>query len=343
MVETEAVEAMETRRARRPRDSRRSGGSADAWVRGSAMLGTAVWAGLALLARVGAVKIGAIELLFLFAPLVIVPLGLELRRRVAGQNFHGVQFAQPFMAGLAVAAMLLPPGRWAGSLACGWLALCVWAAGDRVIRSLLAAGTDASYPLRSTLVRWALAFAGVDLVIGGAWLVASRLGMRPMGIQEPIGLLTAVHFHFAGFATATIAAATLKYAERRGGLRRVRWVVPFVIGMPFLVAAGFVVSPALKMGAGIAFSISVMVLAIFIRACSLEMEENVVARRMLQIAAAAIFAGMVLSGAYAVTDFLGSDVLPIPQMARTHGVLNGVGFGMFGLLGWLLQWDPCVA
>jgi len=55
--------------------------------------------------------------------------------------------------------------------------------------------------------------ARIDLAVGGAWLVASRLGMRPMGIQEPIVLLTAVHFHYAGFATATIAAATLRFAD----------------------------------------------------------------------------------------------------------------------------------
>ena len=29
--------------------------------------------------------------------------------------------------------------------------------------------------------------ARIDLIVGGAWLVASRLGMRPMGIQEPLG------------------------------------------------------------------------------------------------------------------------------------------------------------
>jgi hypothetical protein len=30
-------------------------------------------------------------------------------------------------------------------------------------------------------------------------------------------------------------------------------------------------------------------------------------------------------------------VLTIPQMARTHGVLNAVGFCLPGLLGWLVE------
>ena len=35
---------------------------------------------MAVLARMGIARVGAIELLFLFAPLVIVPLGMELGR-----------------------------------------------------------------------------------------------------------------------------------------------------------------------------------------------------------------------------------------------------------------------
>jgi hypothetical protein len=50
-----------------------------------------------------------------------------------------------------------------------------------------------------------------------------------------------------------------------------------------------------------------------------------------------VFAGMVLAAVYALADFRGSDVLPIPQMARTHGVLNAVGFCMCALLGWLIE------
>jgi hypothetical protein len=166
--------------------------------------------------------------------------------------------------------------------------------------------------------------------------VASRLGMRPMGIQEPIGLLTAVHFHFAGFATATIAAATLQFAERRGKYRWLKPVVLMVVGLPFVVAAGFVISPIMKMVAAILFSASVAGLAIAVRACGRRAEEPT-ARILLQVAAGAVFAGMVLSGAYAVADYLGSNALTIPQMARTHGILNAVGFCLTGMLGWLVE------
>ena len=220
--------------------------------------------------------------------------------------------------------------------------ICVLVAGAGfldLVRALGASAGGGPFDSRSGRVRAtriAMGIARVDLAVGGAWLVASRLGMRPMGIQEPIGLLTAVHFHFAGFATAMIAAATLQFAERRGEQGWLRHVVLILAGLPFLVAAGFVISPVLKMGAAILFSASVAGLAIAVRACGRKVEDPT-ARILLQVAAGAIFAGMVLAGAYAVADYAGSDKLTIPQMARTHGILNAIGFCLPGLLGWLVE------
>lgn len=295
----------------------------------AATVGAAVWAGVAVAARIGAVRIGAIELMFLFGPLVIVPLGMELGRIIGGSGRLDTwgQRLQPIGAAMATGAMILPPGKRAGGIALGWMVVCLLMAGAGVLELVLAPWPDADKSVRATL-----AVGRIDLAVGGAWLVASRLGMRPMGIQEPIGLLTAVHFHFAGFATATIAAATLQAGTTKW-LGRLCYLV---VGMPIVVAAGFVISPALKMVAAIVFSASVAGLAVFLRARG-QRAENGTAGILLQIAAVSIFAGMVLSGAYAVADFTGSDALPIPQMARTHGILNAVGFCLTGLLGWIVE------
>ncbi|HYM78810.1 MAG TPA: YndJ family transporter [Candidatus Dormibacteraeota bacterium] len=308
------------------------------WARVGATVGAAVWAGVAVLARLGIARIGAIELMFLFGPLVIVPLGMELGRLLAGAGRLETiaRWAQPFGAALAVGAMLLPPGRVAGMLAGGWMFVCLLMGGAGVIGWVSSSWSDAGKSARATLLQLTFAIARIDLVVGGAWFVASRLGMRPLGIQEPIGLLTAVHFHFAGFATAMIAAATLRFAERRGHDRWLKRFVPVVIGMPFVVATGFVISPALKMTAAVMFSASVAGLAVFLRRSGKGAEAGT-ARVLLQVAAACVFAGMVLSGAYAIADFMGSDVLTIPQMARTHGILNAVGFCLCGLLGWEVE------
>ena len=312
------------------------------WARGCASVGAGVWSAIAIGARVGVVRIGAIELIFLFGPLVIVPLGIELTRVMsigARKEWGGLEFAmrlaQPFGAACAVIAFLLPPGRGAGLLACGWLVICLLAGGIAVIDAATW-WSDAREGARATLLFSVALFASrMDLVVGGLWLVASRLGLHPLGIQEPIGLLTAVHFHFAGFATAMIAAAMLRLDEPS---RWLKWVVPVAIGMPYLVAIGFVVSAALKMAAAAIFSLSVAVLAVLLRSFG-KRARQLEARVLLQVAAGAVFAGMVLSSVYAVMDFRGSDVLTIPQMARTHGILNAVGFCMTALLGWVIEFD----
>lgn len=312
--------------------------------------GAVAWAVLAVLARVGIARFGAIELLFLFAPLVIVPLGMELGRVIVGAGWLDdiAGWLQPFGAVLAVAAMWIPVGRWAAMAATGWMLVCIVAAADGLIviwGALSKKHTGEPVPRRflrasarpvRTNVAVALAIAKIDLAVGGAWLLASRMGWRPMGIQEPIGLLTAVHFHFAGFATATIAAATLAFAARFGEQRWLRRVVALVLGLPFLLAAGFVISPALRMSAAILFSASVATLAVFLRKWGRRAEDGV-ARTMLQVAAGAVFAAMLFSAAYAIVNFLGSDAITIPQMASTHGVLNAVGFCLPGLLGWLVE------
>ena len=56
-----------------------------------------------------------------------------------------------------------------------------------------------------------------------------------------------------------------------------------------------------------------------------------------------MIAGMGLAATYAISDVLGKDWLLIPRMASTHGVLNGLGFVLPGLLGWLVEWHDSKA
>src|SRR5579864_147801 len=108
------------------------------WARGCVILGAAAWAGMAVLARVGIARIGAIELLFLFAPLVIVPLGMELGRLLGGAGALDeiARRLQLVGAGFAVAAIWLPPGRRAGWLAVGWMMVCLLMAASGATRFL---------------------------------------------------------------------------------------------------------------------------------------------------------------------------------------------------------------
>jgi len=58
---------------------------------------------------------------------------------------------------------------------------------------------------------------------------------------------------------------------------------------------------------------------------------------LLTIAACSVLVGMVLAVQWALGSTLGTPALSIPAMAATHGVLNGLGFALCGVLGWRLH------
>ena len=83
-----------------------------------------------------------------------------------------------------------------------------------------------------------------------------------MIFQEPIVLLTAVHFHYIGFASATILAAAVKASTQSRIEGPLRWFAVLVLFTPFVLAAGFVYSPLLKMFAGFTMVVAMSGLAV---------------------------------------------------------------------------------
>jgi hypothetical protein len=296
------------------------------------LCGAATWALFALLAGLRRAPFGIIELLFLFAPLVIVPLGLELTRRLTGVGSSRVAGLTPVLQILATIAVSvgfwLAPGRTAAALSVAWLLLCLFLAADRFLQ-LRTEGRTSLSPI--------LNLAYIDLILGAAWLVTSRAGFRPMGFQEPIVLLTAVHFHYSGFATALIASATLREFRRRNlvmpGVRVLIWLV---VLLPFLLAAGFVFSPLLRLVAAISLATCVTALATILLWFAAEFHSGP-ARVCLRAACCVALAAFSLAGIYAVSEYFGRDWITVPGMANSHGVLNGLGFVLLALLAWLME------
>jgi YndJ-like protein len=270
------------------------------------------------------------------APLVIIPLGMELGRGIGGGWCEELaRRLQPAGATLAVVAICLPPGRRAAIVSAGWMVICLLMAGGRGRQP----GSDCVERRGRGRPRDIDRDQHRTHRSGGGRGVAGGVaaGDAADGNSGTDRTADGRALSLAGFATATIAARTLQFAERRGEYRWLKPVVGLVAGLPIVVAVGFVVSPAVKMVAAILFSGSVAGLAIAVRACGRE-AENATARVLLEVAAGAVFASMVLSAAYAVANFARSDVLTIPQMARTHGILNAVGFCLLGILGCLVEW-----
>jgi hypothetical protein len=125
--------------------------------------------------------------------------------------------------------------------------------------------------------------------------------------------------------------------ERRkagvGILRVITWLVLF---LPFLLAAGFVISPVLRMVAALALAVTVPTFAAYLFRIS-RLLELPVARVYMRLGAVASWIAMGLAGAYAITDYAGRPFPTMPGMATTHGVLHAMGFVMCSVLAFLME------
>ncbi len=304
------------------------------WSMISAFIGSIVWIASLVLGQQGHVALGTIEQLFLFAPLIIVPLGFLLAQALdqQGWNRYLLQLAcrlQPFAGFLVVVSFWLTSGVLAALLTLPWL-LVSGLVGLVGFRGLLRTGFDY---MEEVCFNASLLY----LTVGAVWLVLSRFGASPLGFEEPVVLLTAVHFHYTGFATALIAGAVghrLRAIHRLDALFRV--VAVGVVGGPPLIALGFVFSPFLKVTAVIWLAASLTALCIvFIIVLPTIRHRH--AQVLLAISALSILVGMALVGVYAVGEFAGHLWLSIPHMARTHGAINAFGFTLCGLLAWIIE------
>ena len=274
------------------------------------------------------------------------PGGLQLARRL-----------QPVGAAAAVGALLVDRGVVSGLLACGWMAvcLCATAAGVVVIRDTARAG-----PTRHTLGHLTIGAGLCYLSVGGAWLVISRLDLRPLDLSSDIVRLTAVHFTYAGFGLSVLAAA---------GLASVDWMASAVslvtgcvaaIASPPVVALGFVFDSAVaQVGGALGMTVAAWAVGFgtFLLATSTSAltpppatgpspspRRDDVARRagraLLVVSALSPIVPMVLAVQWALAQHVAMPALSIDAMASTHGVLNAIGFVLAGLAGWLLTGLP---
>ena len=310
---------------------KRDDSSARNSVRWVAALGAAVWFGLLAGTWSGWPQLGVIELLYLLAPWIVVPLANSLIPPVnqtepssaVNQALKWIIFVA---AALATISFFLPTGIFAASVACAWLLVCIYFA-VRGLRRLW------RYRAHS-FSQFCFAAGEAYLIVGGSWLVASRFGLNPVGFQEPIVLLTAVHFHFAGFLSAVLAGLTY---ER---LRETRWSKPLRVALtgvvigPGMLGLAFLVGPKMKLAAVILIVLGQVGLASGMARVALG-KVNPVARALLLFSSGCIIAGMALAASWALGEYPLQSFVELGRMERIHGSLNAIGFGICGLIGWL--------
>ena len=303
-------------------------------MRRNAIAGAAVWIGLAAASQSHWMRIGVIELLFLLGPLNVVPLGIALGAQfIAGKGsaipLRLVGLVQFPAAVCAAASLSLPQGKAAAIVALPWIALGCFIGVYGVV-SMIRGGF-------STLKTACLTMSCLYLPVGCAWLLASRLGLTPMGFQEPIVLLTAVHFHFAVFAAPLLEMAGTTAVENRSAATRklFRVVAIGVLAGPGLLAAGFVIGPAFKLAMACLVACSEIGLSLFFLAGIRTLRPRL-AQVLVAASAASVLFAMTLAAVWAIGEFPLQPFIHLDEMARIHGTANAFGFVLCGLAGWTL-------
>lgn len=288
-------------------------------------MGAFAWAVTLLIRTADAYETELIERILLLGIFVIVPLGLSLvDSRSSLMRF--VAIAASVGAVSAFVSLLLRHGSVAALLAVPWL-LVTGVIGlmglQRVSRSNLRGPAEVS-----------ISAALIYLPIGAVWFFAYRLGIQPMGFGETIVLLTAVHFHFAGFAAPLIAGLSARCASDRSVLSTIA-VVGIISGTP-LVAAGITASPLIALVGAVVISIGLLTLAGLTLVYVVPSLQSNAVRVLLVISALAVLPAMVLACVYAYSIVFKKLIIDIPQMAMTHGIANSFGFALCGLTGWAI-------
>jgi hypothetical protein len=266
-----------------------------------------------------------IDLVLAFALIVVVPLAIRLRGGTGRQVF-----AVTLAGSSASLSFMLAEGVGAAVLAAGWI----------IVPGLLLFDLRHGSALRG--VRgWAEALPVAYLLVGTSWFVLSRLGARPLGYSGQIVELTAVHFHYAGFAAPTITATLLRWLEAENSRfhflgHLTLWVV--LLATP-TTAVGITFSPAIGVVGAVMFTAGLLAVAVM----TLSQVRSGVGRRAglaLSVSSLSVVVAMALGLLYALGQWFGTPAPNVSTMARTHGVLNAFGFCFLGLLGWLfVEWD----
>lgn len=222
---------------------------------------------------------------------------------------------------LLIAAFCLPAGLLATAMSGTWLLFTIY---------LLAAILR-----KSAQQNLGILIALCSLPVAAAWMLADRLGFQPLGFDPLIVLLTGVHFHYAGFALAIMAAHLPNNPLNR-------WLSFGMIAGLAGVAAGITSTqldgPAWIEILGVSIMVTVGIgIAIQQLRYAWGSKRPLLAQLLLSLGALALIAGMGLALLYDWRFHYQWSWLNVPCMYATHGLLNSLGFSLLSFLGYSLR------
>jgi hypothetical protein len=301
---------------------------------GSALVGAVLWGAALILLRPHPFDTAWAKALLMLAPLVLLPLGLRLvglhsltggqdrRRRIA---VH-LQLPAALLLGWA---FLLPQGLPAAALSMPWLAMT----GCLALLGLIRIWAHLRQPLRVLCLNAGLIYVAV----GAFWAMLDRWGVRPLAFEAVIVLLTAIHFHYAGFALPVLTGLAMPYVEGPGPRLA---GIGVVVAVP-LVAGGITArqlnrGPLLECAAAwLMASAGVLTGCLYFRLAVQSAWPRWV-RGLWALSAVSLTGGMALAALYGSRFYMPLAWLDIPWMRALHGTANALGFAPAGLLAWTL-------
>jgi hypothetical protein len=312
------------------------------WNRIHVGVGVMLWLLLDLGAVRGIIALDTLTLLVVFALSVMTPLALPLIVRSTHQPLSRDMLRLalllcPFAALVGGVSFVLSTGLLAGAAAGVWLLFTLFLAFAGVLRL-----RGREWP---TLADVCLSLALIYLPIGGAWMVAARLGIRPLGFSPTIVLLTAIHFHYIPLAALVMTGLLGQVIQESPRARPRRLYLLAAVSMlisPAFVATGHIVTQltgrrVVESCAALVQAISLILIALLTLRFLASAATPRLAQGLLAVSSVAVLATMLLATAYAVGAATGAWVITTPQMIAVHGVANALAFGFCGLLGWRLR------
>lgn len=300
----------------------------------SALAGGVGWVAATALA-----PLGAAERALALAPLVLVPLALGMVGRsgfdsFAGRLYRTAVWLQPVGAVLFTASLVVPAeGVTAAALAAPWLGVTGLLGLAALARTVDRGGREdcGGLALPETPVDAGLAYVSV----GAVALLLYHLDIT-FWFARTIILLTAVHFHYAGFTLPVIAGLTGRGYDADPSTAYTV-LMGVILAGPAIIAVGISFSPLIEVVAVGGFTAAVALFGshVLLRVAPTRPRAQ---RALLGASAVALPVSMALALGYGLATFTGINLgLDIGTMVALHGSLNAFGFALLGLVGWRLS------
>jgi YndJ-like protein len=183
--------------------------------------------------------------------------------------------------------------------------------------------------------------AGLGFIaIGGAWILADRLGLHPLGFGTDIVQLTAVHFHFAGLVLPVVTALVLReFPSSRIAAMAGRGVLTGVLLVAIRITSSQLgQGHAMEFFAALVLASSAIVIGMLQLRLAAQTRRPTSVRCLWAVAGMSLMIGMLLAILYAARPYFAPfPWLDLPWMRALHGTANALGFALCAILGWRIE------